>query len=147
VSFFPRIVAAAGAAVVLPAAALGQLVGPDLRVEGQSVEKGVALTLVLTPSFDTPKPGVTVTMTNCRPGRGAPIRLLRRLRPLGFGQTLKAQRGKIVWTVQTVPARPAKAKLRLMLVKPNGQSRLCVRTSMDDRSTNSTVNLTNDIPL
>jgi hypothetical protein len=121
------------------------LFGPDLRVAGQSATNGVTFTLVLSPSYNTAKPGVTVTMTTC--GQGPKIRLLRRLGGLGQGQSLQARPGRIVWNVASVPARPAKAKLRLRLASPQGRSSLCVHTSMYDRYTKSTIDLTNRVPL
>ena len=121
------------------------LFGPDLRVSGQSVTNAVAFTLVLSPSYTTAKPGVTVTMTTC--GQGPKIRLVRRLGALGNGQSLQARPGRIVWSVANVPAKPAKAKLRLRLASPQGRKSLCVHTSMYDQYTKSTIDLTNKVPL
>jgi hypothetical protein len=138
------VIAGAFIALLVAPAALADIFGPDLRVEGQSLTKSVALTVRLNPSYSTPKPGVTVTMTNCGSGQ---IRLVRRLGSLGPGQSFRARPGKFVWTLTSVPAKPAKPKLSMRLAVPKGVKTLCVRTSMYDNFTKQTVNLTNRIPL
>jgi hypothetical protein len=135
------------AVLVAPAALAHSIFGPDLRVEGQRLTKTVAFTLILTPSYSTPKPGVIVTMTNCKSGQAAPIRLVRRLGTLGAGRSLQAHPGKLVWSVETVPAKPAKPRLRLRLAIPKGVKKLCVQTSMYDNFTKQTVNMTTKVPL
>jgi hypothetical protein len=153
VSSFPKAaIVAAGAfvAVLVAPMALAHssfLYGPDLRVEGQGKTGNVAFTLVLTPSYATPKPGVQVTMTNCKFGQKAPIRLIRRIGPLGPGRTLTARPGKIVWTVGTVPGKPAKPKLRLRLALPAGVNKFCMLTSMYDSFTKQTVQQTTRVPV
>ena len=121
--------------------------GPDLRVEGQTKTANVAFTFTLSPSYSSPKPGVRVTMTNCKTGKQAPIRLLRRVGPLGAGQTLSGRAGKYVWTVPTVPGKPAQPKLHLRLAIPTGPQKFCLLTSMYDSYTKSTVNQTTRVPL
>jgi len=123
------------------------LYGPDLRVEGQGKAGNVAFTFILTPSYSSPKPGVRVTMTNCKTGKQAPIRLIRRVGPLGAGQTLSGHAGKYVWTVPTVPAKPVRPKLRLRMAIPTGPVSFCLLTSMYDSYTKSTVNQTTRVPL
>jgi hypothetical protein len=137
-------IAGAFIAVLIAPAALAEIFGPDLRVEGQSLTKSVALTVRLTPSYSTPKPGVTVTITKCG---AAQVRLVRRLGSLGAGQSFRASSGKLVWTLASVPAKPAKPNLSLRLAVPKGVKTLCVRTSMYDNFTKQTVNVTNRIPL
>ena len=134
-------------ALMLAPAAPADLFGPDLKVEGQSKTKNVAFTLVLSPSYTTSKPGVTVTMTNCKSGQKAPIRLLSRSGGLGAGRSLQAHPGKIVWTLSAVPAKPAKPKLRMRLAIPAGAKKFCLQTSMYDSFTKSTVNMTTRVPL
>jgi len=131
-------------ALVVAPAALAEKFGPDLRVEGQSLTTSVALTVRLSPSYSTSKPGVTVTMTKCG---AAQVLLVRRLGSLGSGQTFRAQPGKLVWTLASVPAKPAKPTLNLRLAVPKGAKTLCVHTSMYDNYTKQTVNVTNRIPL
>jgi hypothetical protein len=144
---FPKaalVTAGAFIALVVAPAALAEKFGPDLRVEGQSLTTSVALTVRLSPSYSTSKPGVTVTMTKCG---AAQVRLVRRLGGLGSGQTFRASAGKLVWTLASVPAKPAKPTLNLRLAVPKGAKTLCVRTSMYDSYTKQTVNVTNRIPL
>jgi hypothetical protein len=150
-SFFPKALVVAGAVVALAApAALAHssfIYGPDLRVEGQSVKKSIAFTLRLTPSYSTPKPGVTVTMTNCKSGQRVPIHLIRHVGALGAGQSLKAHLGKIVWSLTSVPAKPAKPTLRLRLTAPKGVKTFCTVTSMYDQFTKKTVKITSRVPV
>ena len=141
------------AAVVLlaaPAANAGAdtRFGPDLRVEGQGVGQpnttAIALNLTLTPYYATRKPGVVVTMTSCN---NASLKLLRRVSRLGSGQSLRARRGRIVWSVASIPGKPAKPALRLRLAVPTGKPKLCVRSSMYDNYTKKTINISTPIPL
>ena len=145
------IVAAGGlvAALVAPLALAHSnfLYGPDLRVEGQGKTGNVAFKFTLTPSYSSPKPGVRVTMTNCKTGQQAPIRLIRRVGALGANQSLQAHPGKIVWNVGSVPAKPARAKLRLRLAVPNGVSKFCSFVSMYDTYTKKTTNIRMRVPL
>jgi len=138
------VIAGAFIALLMAPAALAEKFGPDLRVEGQSKITFVAVTVRLSPSYSTPKPGVTVTMTKCG---AAQVRLVQRLGGLGSGQTFRAQPGKLVWTLASVPAKPAKPTLSLRLAVPKGAKTLCVQTSMHDNYTKQTVNVTNRIPL
>jgi hypothetical protein len=150
VSFFPKAaLAIAGALIVLPVApaALADIFGPDLRVEGQRLKTTVGLTVFILPSYSTPKPGVTVTMTNCKFGQRAPIRLVRRFGTLGSGQSLHGRPGNLVWELKTVPAKPAKPKLRLGLAVPKGVKTFCIQTSMYDNFTKKIVKTTNRVPL
>jgi hypothetical protein len=134
--------------LVAPAALAHSIFGPDLRVEGQSLTNSVALNLVLTPSYKTAKPGVVVTMTNCKSGQKAPIRLIRRIGALGPGRTLQSRPGRLVWTLDTVPAKPAKPKLQLRLAIPAvAADKFCVHTSMYDNFTKRTVDITTRVPL
>ena len=145
------IVAAGGlvAALVAPLALAHSnfLYGPDLRVEGQGKTGNVAFKFTLTPSYSSPKPGVRVTMTNCKTGKQPPIRVLRRIGPLGAGQTLSGRRGKYVWSVPTVPAKPVQPKLRLTMVLPAVVTKFCLLTSMYDSYTKQTVNQTTRVPV
>jgi hypothetical protein len=102
------------------------------------------LNLTLSPSYSTRKPGVVVTMTTCN---NASLRLIRRVSTLGAGQTLRARPGRIVWSVSTVPGKPAKPKLALKLAAPAGKSKLCVRSSMYDNYTKKTIAINTPIPL
>jgi len=138
------VVAGTFSAMVVAPAALADIFGPDLTVAGQSLTTSVALTVNLAPSYNKPKPGVVVTMTNC--GSGG-LKVVRRIGTLGANQTFRASSGKIVWTVKTVPAKPAKPKLSLRLAIPKSGKTLCVRTSMYDNYTKKTVKATNRIPL
>jgi hypothetical protein len=145
-----QILAVAGVALAAPAAALGHSAfrfGPDLRVAGQSVGGNVAFKLTLTPSYPTAKPGVTVTMTNCKYSSAPPIRVVAYTGGVGPGQTLRARPGRVVWDLRAIPAAPTKRLLLLRLHAPNGQTRLCVQTSMYDRYTRSTTKLVNNVPL
>jgi hypothetical protein len=147
VSFFPKAaLAIAGGSILLAVApaALADIFGPDLRVEGQSLTTTVEFTVVLTPSYSTPKPGVIVTMTNCKSGQQAPIRLVRRFGTLG---SLRARPGKLVWNLESIPAKPAKRKLRLRLAVPKGVTKFCLHTSMYDKFTKTTVNTNNRVPI
>lgn len=141
--------AAAGAAIALlvAPAALAEIFGPDLTVAGQSKTTTVEFTAVLTPSYSVAKPGVIVTMTNCKSGQKAPIRLVQRFGTLGPGQTLRAKPGRLVWSVSKIPAKPAKRKLRMRLAVPTGVKNFCLHTSMYDNYTKTTVNLTNRVPI
>jgi hypothetical protein len=147
VAFFPKAaLALAGAFIVLPVApaALADIFGPDLRVEGQSLTSSVEFTVRLTPHYSTPKPGVIVTMTNCPSGQQAPIRLVRRFGTLG---SLRARPGKLVWSLESIPAKPATRKLRLRLAVPKGVTKFCLHTSMYDNFTKTTVNTNNRVPV
>jgi hypothetical protein len=147
VAFFPKAaLALAGAFIVLPVApaALADIFGPDLRVEGQSLTSSVEFTVRLIPQYSTPKPGVTVTMTNCKSGQQAPIRLIRRFGTLG---SLRARPGKLVWSLESIPAKPATRKLRLRLAVPKGVTKFCLHTSMYDKFTKTTVNTNNRVPV
>jgi hypothetical protein len=150
VSSFPKaasaVVGACIASFVAPAA-LADIFGPDLRVTGQSLTTTVEFTAVLIPSYNESKPGVVVTMTNCKSGQKAPIRMVRRFGTLGPGQTLRARPGKLVWTLEKVPAKPAKRKLRFRLAVPKGVKTFCLATSMFDNFTKTTVNLRNSVPI
>jgi hypothetical protein len=132
--------------IVLPVApaALADIFGPDLRVEGQSLTSSVEFTVRLTPHYSTPKPGVTVTMTNCPSGQQAPIRLVHRFGTLG---SLRARPGKLVWSLESIPAKPATRKLRLRLAIPKGVTKFCLHTSMYDKFTKTTVNTNNRVPI
>jgi hypothetical protein len=153
VSSFPKAaIVAAGAlvaALVVPVALAHSTFryGPDLRVEGQTKTGDVAFTFTLTPSYSSPKPGVRVTLSNCKTGKQAPIRVLRRIGPLGAGQTLSGRRGKYVWSVPTVPAKPVQPKLRLRMALPAVGAKFCLLTSMYDSYTKQTVNQTTRVPL
>jgi hypothetical protein len=122
--------------------------GPDLRVvgqgEGRTTTTSVALNLTLSPSYATSKPGVVVTMTSCNK---ASLKLLRRVGALGSGQSLRSRPGKIVWTLVSVPGKPAKPKLSLKLAAPTNTSKLCVRSSMYDNYTKQTINIRTPVPL
>jgi hypothetical protein len=137
------------ALLVVPAALArsNEIFGPDLRVEGQSKTSTVAFTVILIPSYSTAKPGVKVTMTNCKSGQKAPIRLVRRAGGLGAGRSLQAHPGKIVWSLNSVPAKPAKPKLHLWLAVPKGVKNFCLHTSMYDNNTKTTVNVNNRVPI
>jgi hypothetical protein len=143
-------VAAAAALLAAPAAfaRADTKFGPDLRVQGQGVGQGattsVALNLTLSPSYSTRKPGVVVTMTSCN---NASLKLLRRIGRLGAGQSLRGRTGRIVWSLTSVPGKPAKPKLALRLAAPNNASKLCVRASMYDNYTRKTINIRTPIPL
>jgi hypothetical protein len=151
-SIFARGFAVAGAVALLAAPAAfaraDTKFGPDLRVqgqgEGQPTTSSVAFNLTLSPSYSTRKPGVVVTMTSCN---NASLKLLRRVGRLGSGQTLRARPGRIVWSLNTVPGKPAKPKLALKLAAPSGKSKLCVRASMYDNYTKKTININTPIPL
>jgi len=151
-TFFPKTYLFAGAfiACLVAPTALAHptsISGPGFTVEGQRVNSAVAFTLIVIPSNSTPKPGVTVTMTNCKSGQPTPIRLIRRIGRLGANQSLRAQPGKLVWNVSTVPAKPARAKLRLRLAIPDGVTRFCAFASMYDTYTKKTTNVTMRVPL
>jgi hypothetical protein len=137
------------ALLVVPAALArsNEIFGPDLRVEGQSKTSTVAFTVIPIPSCSTAKPGVKVTMTNCKSGQKAPIRLVRRFGTLGPGRSLQARPGKIVWTLTHVPGKPARPKLRMRLAVPKGVKTFCLHTSMYDMFTKTTVNITNRVPI
>jgi len=145
------VVVCVAACIMAPAAALAQTAtkyGPELRVIGQGQGKfattSVALYVTLNPSYSSAKPGVVVTMRNCG---GSSLKLLRRSGGLGSGQSLHASKGKLVWSVSTVPGRPAKPKLSLILAAPKGQKTLCVATSMYDHYTRKTVSVRTAVPL
>jgi hypothetical protein len=147
VSFFPKAaLAIAGTFIVLAVApaALADIFGPDLRVEGQSLTSSVEFTVRLVPHYSTPKPGVTVTMTNCKSGQQAPIRLVRRFAILG---SLRARPGELVWSLESIPAKPATRKLRLRLAIPKGVTKFCLHTSMYDKFTKTNVNTNNRVPI
>ena len=151
-TFFPKANLYVGAFIALLVAptALAQptsISGPGFTVEGQRVKNAVAFSLIVIPSNSTPKPGVTVTMTNCKSGQQAPIRLIRRVGALGANQSLQAHPGKIVWNVGSVPAKPARAKVRLRLAIPNGVKRFCSFVSMYDTYTKKTTNIRMRVPL
>ena len=134
---------AASAAFAHPA----KLFPPDLGVEGQSKTTSVAYSLIITPAYRTSKPGVTVTMTNCKTGQRAPIRLLRS-RGLHPGESLRAHPGKIVWDMKTLPGRPAIRKLRLWLAIPsNAPAKFCTMTTMYDKLTKNSATITQRVPL
>jgi hypothetical protein len=137
------------ALLVVPAALAKstEIFGPDLRVEGQSKTSSVAFSVILLPSYNVSKPGVTVTMTNCKTGQKAPIRVVRRSGGLGGGRSLQAHPGKIVWKLNSVPAKPAKPKLQLWLAVPKGVKNFCLHTSMYDNFTKTTVNVNNRVPI
>jgi len=125
-----------------------KLFPPDLGVEGQSVNTSVAFTLIVTPSYSTSKPGVTVTMTNCKTGQKAPIRVLRRSHNLHPGETFRARPGKITWDITTLPGRPAKRKLHLFLAIPaNAPVKFCTVTTMYDKLTKNSATITTRVPL
>jgi len=144
------VVAGAVALLAVPAALArtDTKFGPDLRVVGQgqgaSATTSVALNLTLSPSYATSKPGVVVTMTSCN---NASLKLLRRVGGLGSGQSLRSRPGRIVWTLSSVPGKPAKPKLSLKLAAPTGKSQLCVRSSMYDNFTKKTIAIRTPIPL
>jgi len=144
------VVAGAVALLAVPAALArtDTKFGPDLRVVGQgqgaSATTSVALNLTLSPSYATSKPGVVVTMTSCN---NASLKLLRRNGSLGSGQSLRSRPGRIVWTLASVPGKPAKPKLSLKLAAPTGKSQLCVRSSMYDNYTKRTIAIRTPIPL
>ena len=149
-SFFPKTacaVAGTFVALLVVPAAFADIFGPDLRVTGQSKTTTVEFTALLIPSYSTPKPGVIMTMTNCKSGQKAPIRLVRRFGTIGPGRSLQAHPGKLVWNVSTVPARPAKAKIRLRLALPTGITKFCACTSMYDTYTKTTTTITTRVPL
>ena len=78
------------------------------------------------------KPGVVVTMTSCKQRRRSSCS--GRVGSLGSGQSLRARPGQIVWTVTTVPGKPAKPKLAPEARGADEQrAKLCVRTSMYDK--------------
>jgi hypothetical protein len=146
-SSFPKAASAvAGAfiALLVAPAALADIFGPDMRVEGQSLTTTVEFSVILTPSYSTPKPGVTVTMTNCKSGQRAPIRLVRRFGTVG---SLQAKPGKLVWSLESIPAKPAKRKLRVRLAVPKGVKTFCLHTSLYDKFTKTTVNTNNRVPI
>jgi hypothetical protein len=150
---FPRkalAIAIVSVAMLVAPAALARtskLFPPDLGVEGQSVTTSVAFALIITPSYGAPKPGVTVTMTNCKTGQRAPIRLLRRA-GLHPGETLRARPGKIVWDIKTIPGKPAKRKLRLWLAIPKSSpAKFCTSTTMYDKLTKNSATITTRVPL
>ncbi len=151
-SILARGFAVAGAVALLAAPAAfaraDTKFGPDLRVQGQGegtvTTSSVALNLTLSPSYGTRKPGVVVTMTSCN---NATLKLLRRVGGLGVGQSLRARPGRIVWSLRTVPGKPAKPKLALKLAAPANKSKLCVRSSMYDNYTKKTVAINTPIPL
>ena len=120
---------------------------PDPRVEAQSVATAVAVSLIITPSYSTAKPGATVTVTNCKAGQGAPIRLVRRFGTLHSGETLRARPGRIVWDLAKIPGRPAKRKLRLNLAKPTGAKSLCLKVSIYDKLTKNSATIVLRVPL
>jgi hypothetical protein len=151
-TFFLKAHVSAGAFIALLVAPTAlahptDIFGPDVRVEGQSVTSAVAFTITISPSYSTPKPGVTVTMTNCKSGQRAPIRLVRRIGTLGPNQSLRARPGKLVWNLSSVPAKPAKPTLRLRLAIPKGVNTFCTFTSVYDTFTKDTVNITTRVPL
>ena len=151
-TFFPKAHLFAGAiiAVLVAPTALADptsISGPAFQVEGQRVKNRVAFTLIVIPSNSTPKPGVTVTMTNCKSGQKAPIRLVRRIGTLGANPSLQAHPGKLVWNVTTVPARPARARIHLRLAIPTGVKKFCAFTSMYDTYTKTTTTVTSRVPL
>ena len=134
------------ALLVVPAALArsNDIFGPDLRVVGQSKTSTVAFDVILSPSYRKAKPGVKVTMTNCKSGQKAPIRLVSRSGSLG---SVQARPGKIVWTLNSVPGKPAKPKLSMRLAVPNGVKKFCLATSMYDSYTKTTVKVTNRVPI
>jgi hypothetical protein len=152
-SLFPgKAVAVTGLVALLAAsAALAQptkLFPPDLGIEGQSVTTSVAFTLIVTPAYSTRKPGVTVTMTNCKSGQRAPIRLLRRSNTLHRGESFRARPGKIVWDITTLPGKPVKRKLHLNLAIPKGNlKKFCTTTTMYDKLTKNSATITTRVPL
>ena len=101
--------------------------GPDLEVTGQGQGKyttsSVALHVTLSPSYSTAK------------------------RRSGGGGSLHAGKGTLVWTLSSVPGRPAKPQLNLTLAAPKGRKTLCVSTSMYDNYTRKTVNIRTPIKL
>ena len=151
-SILARGFAVAGAVALLAAPAAfaraDTKFGPDLRVQGQgqgqTATSSVALNLTLSPSYSTRKPGVVVTMTTCN---NASLKLIRRIGRLGAGQSLRARPGRIVWSLRTVPGKPAKPKLALKLAVPANKSKLCVRSSMYDNYTKKTIAINTPIPL
>jgi hypothetical protein len=150
---FPRtgaVVVILSVALLAAQGALGQaakLFPPDLGVEGQSLDTSVAFALIVTPSYSTPKPGVTVTMTNCKHGQRAPIRVLRRA-GVHPGETLRIRPGKIVWDIKTLPGKPKKRKIRLWLAIPaNASSTFCTTTTMYDKLTKNSATITTRVPL
>lgn len=146
-SSFPKAASAvAGAfiALLIAPAAFANIFGPDLVVAGQSLTTTVEVTVTLTAVYSTPKPGVAVTLTNCKSGQRAPIRLVRRFGNLGH---LQAKPGKLVWSLDSIPAKPAKRKLRVRLAVPTGVKTFCFQTSMFDNFTKTTVTATNRVPI
>jgi len=138
------------AMLVAPAGLAGpsKIFPPDLGVEGQSITTAVQFALIVTPSYSKSKPGVTITMTNCKSGQKAPIRLVRRIGALHGGETLHAKPGKIVWDLKTIPGKPAKRKIRLNLAIPSGNlARFCTVTTMYDKLTKNSVSITTRVPL
>ena len=138
------------AALAAPAALAhsDRLFPPELTVRGQSVTTAVAYTLTVSPAYTTTKPGVTVTMTNCKSGQRAPIRLAHRFGTLHSGETFHAKPGKIVWDLTTIPGKPAKRKLRLNVAIPNNApAKFCTVVTMYDKLTKNSASITTRVPL
>jgi len=60
---------------------------------------------------------------------------------------LRAKPGKLVWSLESIPAKPATRKLRLRLAVPAGVRKFCLHTSMYDKFTKTTVNTNNTVPV
>ena len=84
-------------------------------------------------------------MTSCN---NATLKLLRHVGSLGSGQSLHARTGSIVWSLSSVPGKPAEAEAsRLKLAAPKDKAKLCVRASMYDNYTKKTIKHDTPIPL
>lgn len=143
---------AAAALSIVSVAAAGanaRIYAPTVKAQARIINDQVRVNLTLVPRYRVSKPGVQVTLTNCRLGQTAPLRVVDYPALMDGNYALSFKPGKLTWKVSRTPARPDTATMKLALALPQGKTGpyFCFHVSMHDSYTHKTKGFDLRVPI
>jgi len=116
------------AAAVLAAAsvaAAGTIItkhSPRVKALASIVNDQVRVNLKVLPYYRVTRPGVQVTLTNCRLGQQIPLKVVDSPALMDGNYDLTFKPGKAIWKIGRTPVLPDTAMMKLALALPHGKT-------------------------
>jgi hypothetical protein len=136
-------------ALATASVAAANIYGPTIQAKGTIINDQVRIGLSVIPHYRVTKPGVVVTLTNCRLGQQIPLKVVDSPALMDGNFQLSYRPGRVTWKILRAPAKPDTATINLALALPHGKTgpKFCVHVAMHDNYTGQTVNRDLRIPI
>lgn len=107
---------------IASAASATTIYGPTVKAHARIVNDRVNVILTIVPHYHVSKPGVQVTLTNCRLGQQTPLKVVSSPALMDGNYDLTFKPGKAIWKIGRTPALPDTAMMKLALALPHGKT-------------------------